>query len=231
VQISRRRRGPWPLGARQAPPAPGSLPGSSGQPPPPWRLSRSGLWERRARAPRSRRRWPARARRHRLRPRRPPARPLSTTPLSTRAVLWPSCSLIHNACGATGLRTSRTPLPVPAARGVGSVSQLNRAATSDNPRYIAANRVCQPVLPYGGNPPPVSAKQLTEEVKFAACIRQHGFTGFPDPDGQGVFVLHNFDLSSPRFQSAQKACRSIANLSGPMRINASNSGPTAPASH
>jgi hypothetical protein len=68
-------------------------------------------------------------------------------------------------------------------------------------------------------------------VKFAACIRQHGFPAFPDPHSQGTFVVHNFPLSAPQFQSAQNTCRSVTNFTGPMGVEDTNSGPNAPASH
>jgi hypothetical protein len=126
------------------------------------------------------------------------------------------------------------PDPTPGPNGQGGGFHIRGGPGSDldpdNPRYEAANRACQALLPYGGALPAPTASQLAEYTKFAACIRQHGFPSFPDPNGQGVFVLHNFDLSSPQFQSAQQTCSSVAHLSGPMRVEATNSGPTAPAS-
>jgi hypothetical protein len=68
-------------------------------------------------------------------------------------------------------------------------------------------------------------------VKFAACIRQHGFPAFPDPNSQGTFVVHNFPLSAPQFQSAQNTCLSGMSFSVPMGIQDTNSVPNAPASH
>ena len=132
-----------------------------------------------------------------------------------------------------GIADFPDPTPGPGGQGGGfSVSARSGSDLDPNdPRYQAANRVCQARLPFGGSPPPPTAKQLAEEVKFAACIRQHGFPGFPDPNNQGVFVLNNFDLSSNRFQSARQICRSIANFTGPMPVNATNSGPAAPAPH
>jgi hypothetical protein len=126
------------------------------------------------------------------------------------------------------------PEPTPGPNGQGGGFSIKGGPGSDlnpnNPRYEAANRTCQALLPYGGTPPAPTASQLTEYTKFAACIRQHGFPTFPDPNGQGVFVLHNFDLSSPQLQSAQHTCRSVAHVSGPIRIQATNSGPPPPAS-
>jgi len=127
------------------------------------------------------------------------------------------------------------PDPTPGPNGQGGGFSIRAGQGSDldpsNPRYVAANKACQALLPYGGTPPPVTPKQLAEEMQYAACVRGHGFPTFPDPNGQGTFVLHNFDLSAPRFQSVQSACRSAVHFTGPMSVQATNSGPSGPASH
>jgi hypothetical protein len=126
------------------------------------------------------------------------------------------------------------PDPTPGPNGHGGF-KITAGAGSDlgpnNPRYEAANQACQALLPYGGSQPTPTAKQLAEEVKFAACIRQHGFPAFPDPNSQGTFVVHNFPLSAPQFQSAQNTCLSGMSFSVPMGIQDTNSVPNAPASH
>jgi hypothetical protein len=45
--------------------------------------------------------------------------------------------------------------------------------------------------------------------KFSACMRKHGVTNFPDPNGQGVITIHSgegIDPSSPAFMSARTTC-------------------------
>jgi len=106
-------------------------------------------------------------------------------------------------------------------RANGPGSDLN----PNNPRYVAANNTCQSLLPNGGANPAPSAAQLAGEVKLAACMRTHGFPAFPDPNGQGAFVLHNFDMTSPQVQSAFKTCRSLTKFKGPMAVSISNQGP------
>jgi hypothetical protein len=113
--------------------------------------------------------------------------------------------------------------------GPGGSFQFSGGPGSDlnphNPSYEAANKACQPLLPNGGAIPAPSATQLAAEVKLAACMRTHGFPAFPDPNGQGAFVLHNFDMSSPEVQSAFKTCDSLTKFKGPMRVGISNQGP------
>src|SRR5206468_5993311 len=49
-------------------------------------------------------------------------------------------------------------------------------------------------------------------AKFAACMRKHGVTNFPDPNSQGVIQFgsgNGIDPNSPTFQSARSACQKL----------------------
>jgi hypothetical protein len=49
-------------------------------------------------------------------------------------------------------------------------------------------------------------------AKFSACMRKHGVTNFPDPNGQGVITIHSgmgIDPGSPTFGSARTACEKL----------------------
>jgi hypothetical protein len=49
-------------------------------------------------------------------------------------------------------------------------------------------------------------------AKFSACMRKHGVTSFPDPNGQGVITIHSgmgIDPGSPAFTSARTACEKL----------------------
>jgi hypothetical protein len=49
-------------------------------------------------------------------------------------------------------------------------------------------------------------------AKFSACMRKHGVTNFPDPNGQGVIAIHSgmgIDPGSPAFRSARTACEKL----------------------
>jgi hypothetical protein len=82
----------------------------------------------------------------------------------------------------------------------------------NSPGYPAAARACQHLLPTGT--PPSGAylhQQLVSALKGAACLRGHGYPDFPDPTDQPGYVYYpplpdSIDTSSPRFQSAKKAC-------------------------
>jgi hypothetical protein len=55
-----------------------------------------------------------------------------------------------------------------------------------------------------------SADPRAAALKFSQCMRDHGITGFPDPDGNGAIGISagtGVDPSSQTFQDAQNACQ------------------------
>ena len=93
--------------------------------------------------------------------------------------------------------------------GVGTRGDLNPS----NPAFKAASRACRSLSPAGANPPAQSAQELAADVKFAACMRSHGYPSFPDPDGHGVFNLPSaINPNSAQFGSATNACQSQTNI-------------------
>ena len=49
-------------------------------------------------------------------------------------------------------------------------------------------------------------------AKFSACMRKHGVTSFPDPNGQGQISISSgmgIDPGSPTFNSARTACQKL----------------------
>lgn len=53
----------------------------------------------------------------------------------------------------------------------------------------------------------------SQGVKFSACMRSHGVTGFPDPSaGGGIHIQSGSGINpfSPAFRAAQAACRRLA---------------------
>lgn len=66
-----------------------------------------------------------------------------------------------------------------------------------------------------GTPAPTSKSDPTVQLlKFARCMRSHGVPSFPDPSngalsGSSSAGSGGINPSSPQFQSAQQACRSL----------------------
>jgi len=49
-------------------------------------------------------------------------------------------------------------------------------------------------------------------AKFSACMRKHGVTNFPDPNGKGVIAIQSgmgIDPGSPAFRSARTTCSKL----------------------
>jgi hypothetical protein len=59
----------------------------------------------------------------------------------------------------------------------------------------------------------------TGQVAFAQCMRSHGVTNFPDPQG-GHFLISGSDQNNPNFQPAVQACQHLLGANG---INGSGS--------
>ena len=71
-------------------------------------------------------------------------------------------------------------------------------------------KACKHLLP-GGGPPPMTQKQIDSLVKFAACMRSHGYPDYPDPIVQNGGVEQSplpssIDTSSAQFLAAEKTC-------------------------
>jgi len=80
-----------------------------------------------------------------------------------------------------------------------------------SPQYQSASSTCGHLLPGGGEAPPVTAAQLRSMDRTAACMRAHGFPGYPDPAVQNGHLVPNplpsgIDISSPQYAAAVRAC-------------------------
>ena len=82
----------------------------------------------------------------------------------------------------------------------------------DSPQFVAADKACQALQPGagkgGGKADP---KAQAQALRYAACMRSHGVSDFPDPifSNGGVQFKVNGDHNSPQFTAAQKACESL----------------------
>jgi hypothetical protein len=79
-------------------------------------------------------------------------------------------------------------------------------------RTRAAQKACQGIIPgpgSGGSGNQGPSKQTF--LAFARCLRNHGVSGFPDPNAQGQLTLQmindaRVDLKAPSFFTAAKVC-------------------------
>lgn len=108
--------------------------------------------------------------------------------------------------------------PDPDSNGGISVhaSSGSGALDPNSPQYQAAQTACASLAPGGGTAADQS-KGLANAVKYAACMRAHGVTNFPDPtlvNGQIEFQGQGGIGRSPQFPAAQSACQPVLSGSG-----------------
>ncbi len=123
----------------------------------------------------------------------------------------PAGSLYQQALAyAQCIRTHGSPsFPDPDSQGQFLHDQAD-AAAFDN---VAANAACKKLQPnYPAFTPQQQRQFLTFGLRFAACMRSHGYPSFPDPvvnSRDMGFLIRGFDPNSPQFQSARTACRKL----------------------
>jgi hypothetical protein len=93
-----------------------------------------------------------------------------------------------------------------------ALSIMGHYVTGVNPhtaQFSAAMKACKHLLP-GGGPRPMTRQQINQMVKFAACMRAHGYPDYPDPivrnGGVDQSLPANIDTNSAQFQAAEKTC-------------------------
>jgi hypothetical protein len=97
--------------------------------------------------------------------------------------------------------------------GIASVASSGTTAAMSTTTQTGSGPAVKPLSgPAGarGNQFQMSMNVGTADgAKFSACMRKHGVTNFPDPNGQGVITIHSgegIDPGSPAFRSARTAC-------------------------
>jgi hypothetical protein len=96
-----------------------------------------------------------------------------------------------------------------------ALSIMGHYVTGVNPQtaqFSAAMKACKHLLPDGG-PHQMTRQQINSQVKFAACMRSHGYPDYLDPVVQNGGVQEQplpstIDTSSAQFQAAQQTCSS-----------------------
>jgi hypothetical protein len=92
------------------------------------------------------------------------------------------------------------------------LSIMGHHVTGVNPQtaqFGAAMKACKHLLP-GGGPPALTKKQIDSLVRFAACMRAHGYPDYPDPviqnGGVDEQLPSSIDTSSAQFEQAEQTC-------------------------
>jgi hypothetical protein len=126
----------------------------------------------------------------------------------TKAIRFSQCMRAH---GITGY-------PDPKEAG-GQISISMRITPGSDlnphsPRYQAAQSACKAFRPFGNMTAAQKAAANVKALKYSQCMRSHGISSYPDPNGQGTISVAagpGIDPTSPLFQRAQHACQSLEN--------------------
>ncbi|MFL6143121.1 MAG: hypothetical protein ACJ72N_14805 [Labedaea sp.] len=84
-----------------------------------------------------------------------------------------------------------------------------QGAGPEKEKIDTANEACRPLLPNGGQPPKLDAKQLDEMRRMAQCMREHGVNmPDPDPNKPGIAIDKNDgqDIDPEAMKKAAEAC-------------------------
>lgn len=74
----------------------------------------------------------------------------------------------------------------------------------------------------GGSSKPKAQAHANVFIAFSKCMRAHGVTNFPDPNGHGINIAGTgIDPRSPAFQAAHKVCFKLLPGGGPNSQKAS----------
>lgn len=89
------------------------------------------------------------------------------------------------------------------------------ASAAASPKFKSAQHACRGIIPAPGNTPtPVQPGQKAAYLAFARCMRDRGFSEFPDPNAQGkitpaMLSTAGVDLRSRRFIHDALGCVSV----------------------
>jgi hypothetical protein len=123
---------------------------------------------------------------------------------SASAVAWIQCVRTHGVPDFPGLDSSGY---------IPKITSGQQVGVSDA-QFSAAQTACQALWPYQAPTQAQQRQQLTDDLKFAQCMRSHGLPNFPDPtqsDGRVEFVLSISRLGasprSPQILAKARACQ------------------------
>jgi hypothetical protein len=134
--------------------------------------------------------------------------------IATQAYKYAACMRDHGVSNFPDPKVSTSP-------GHKSVAMVVSAAVVDSPQFKTAQTGCRSILP-GPSKADLAAQARQQQVRkqgrlaFARCLRNHGISGFPDPNSQGELTLPmvqaaGIDLTAPQVRTAALACVAAAN--------------------
>lgn len=84
----------------------------------------------------------------------------------------------------------------------------------DQKKVEAAEQACRKYAPWGGQGKALPAADLEKLRQVAQCMRDHGFTKWPDPAADGSTTIDNaklgIDPDDPKLTTARSECQKLA---------------------
>jgi hypothetical protein len=143
----------------------------------------------------------------------------SSSPSSPTSASTPSAgSTVAQAVAYTQCMRSHG---VPEYPEPGSSGQLQKIGSGQqvgvsDAQLSTATNACQSLWPYQALTPAQQQRELTDDLKFAQCMRSHGVPTLPDPvatNGHVEFVISvsrdGFNPQSPQILAKARACQHV----------------------
>ncbi|MGO9960454.1 MAG: hypothetical protein ACLP50_31520 [Solirubrobacteraceae bacterium] len=122
------------------------------------------------------------------------------------AVKFSACMRSHGV--------SDFPDPTVGSNGLPSWGPIITESPAEQAAQRAAQPVCRKDLPDLLHTSAEKSTANTAALRYATCMRSNGVPNFPYPNGQGLIhfdATGALEASSPAFQKAQTACKSLDN--------------------
>jgi hypothetical protein len=103
------------------------------------------------------------------------------------------------------MREHGVDMPDPKTGPGGGAAISIQGGPGDEEKVKAADEACRHLLPNGGVPPKLDAKQLDEMRKQAKCLREHG-VNMPDPDPNNPMIKMEGSGDPEKDKAAFEAC-------------------------
>lgn len=143
----------------------------------------------------------------------------SSSPTVTRSASHPTQQHIQQAVVSFGdcMRSHGLPnFPNPTTDPHGYKVALD-PSTTESPAFQPAMTACGHLLPGGGphnQTDPYSPQRDAALLAFAHCLRAHGFSNFPDPNGSGqithqMLATDGIDIHNTALLQAADVCTSV----------------------
>jgi hypothetical protein len=133
----------------------------------------------------------------------------STVSLDNSALAYVNCMRTHGEPN----------MPEPSFNGQHATLHItpNSGVDPGSPQFTAATNACKHLAPHGGGPSngqTITPADQADYLKAVACMRSHGFPGFPDPVFQNNNVTFSaagsrIDTKSSQYKSALTTCQKL----------------------